>query len=83
MHDTKNFEYLLLVNNKLSLIYCEIKRVIYKIILNIISSQTNYTNRIICKLVDDTSKQIHFSFEKYLQKNIQSIQFKSVATIVL
>ncbi len=34
IQDTKNFEYLLLINNKLFLTYCEIQQTIYKIVLN-------------------------------------------------
>ena len=35
------------------------------------------------KLVDDVSKQVRFLFERYLQENIQSIQFKNTITIIL
>ncbi len=35
------------------------------------------------RLVDDVSEQIHFLFERYLQKRIQSTQFKSTITIMM
>ncbi len=44
---------------------------------------TEYINRIICRLIDDTSEQICSFFERCLQKRIQSIQFKSMITIVI
>ena len=65
MQDTKNFEYLFLVNNELSLTHCEVKRTIYKIALNKTLDQTNYINKIMYKFIDNISKQICFLFEKY------------------
>ena len=59
MQDTKNFEYLLLVNNRFLLTHREIKQAIYKVVLNKIFNQTNYTNKVMRKLVDDASKQVH------------------------
>ncbi len=83
MQDTKNFEYLFLVNNEFSLTYRKVKQVIYKIALDKIFDQINYINRVIYRLVDNVSKQIRSLFERYLQKNIQLIQFKSAITIIL
>ncbi len=51
--------------------------------LNKTSKHTEYTNKIMRRLVDDTSKQIHSFFEKCLQKRIQSTQFKNMITIVM
>lgn len=83
MQNIESFEYLLLVNNKFSLIYCEIRKIIYKITLDKISKQINYTNRIIRRLIDNALEQIYLLFERYFRENIQSTQFKSATTIVL
>ncbi len=83
MQNTESFEYLLLVNNKFSLIYREIRKIIYKITSDKISEQINYTNRIIRRLIDNASEQIYLLFERYFRENIQSTQFKSATTIVL
>jgi len=56
MQDTKNFEYLFLVNNEFSLTYRKVKQVIYKIALDKIFDQINYINRVIYRLVDNVSK---------------------------
>jgi len=83
MQNTESFEYLLSVNNKFSLIYREIRKIIYKITSDKISEQINYTNRIIRRLIDNASEQIYLLFERYFRENIQSTQFKSATTIVL
>jgi len=83
MQNTESFEYLLLVNNKFSLIYREIRKIIYKITSDKISEQINYTNRIIRRLINNASEQIYLLFERYFRENIQSTQFKSATTIVL
>ncbi len=63
--------------------HCKIKRVVYKMMLNKTSRHTEYTNRIMRRLVNDTSEQICSLFERCLQKRIQSTQFKSAITIVM
>jgi hypothetical protein len=83
MQNTESFEYLLLVNNKFSLIYREIRKIIYKITSDKISEQINYTNRIIRRLINNASEQIYLLFERYFRENIQLTQFKSATTIVL
>ncbi len=83
IQDTKNFEYLFLVDNKLCLTYRKIKQIIYKVVLNKIFDQTNYTNKVIRRLVDSILEQIYFLFKRYFQKSIQSAQFKNAITIVL
>ena len=83
MLNTEDFKYSLLIENDILLMHCKIKRVIYKMMLNKTLKHTEYTNKIMCKLIDDTSEQIHFLFERCLQKKIQSTQFKSVITIVM
>jgi len=65
MQNTKNFDYFFLIKDSVSLIYREIKKTIYKMIFDKISKYTNYTNRIMRKLVDDASKQIRLLFERY------------------
>ena len=70
MQKTKSFEYLLLINDKLFLMYREIKQVTYKIALNKIFKQISYINRIIRKLVDNALKQIRSLFERYLCKSV-------------
>lgn len=71
MQNTESFEYLLLVNNKFSLIYREIRKIIYKITSDKISEQINYTNRIIRRLINNASEQIYLLFERYFRENIQ------------
>ncbi len=83
MLNTINFEYLLLIEDDVSLIHHEIKRVIYKATSDKILKHTKYINKIMHRLVDNTSEQIHSLFERCLQKRIQSTQFKSVITIMM
>jgi len=66
MQDIEDFDYFFLIEDDVSLIYREIKRVTYKATLNKILKYTNYTNKVMCKFVNNTLKQIHFLFEKYL-----------------
>jgi len=83
MQDTKDFNYFSSIKDDILLIYREIKKVTHKIIFNKILKHTNYTNRVIRKLINNASKQIRSLFKKYLQERIQLIQFKSAITIVL
>ena len=83
MLNTENFKYSLLIENDASLMHCKIKRVIYKMMLNKTSKHTKYINKIMCKLINDVSEQIHFLFERCLQKRMQSTQFKSAVTILM
>jgi len=83
MLNTENFKYSLLIENDASLMHYKIKRVIYKMMLNKTSKHTKYINKIMCKLINDVSEQIHFLFERCLQKRIQSTQFKSAVTILM
>ena len=83
MLNIKDFKYSFLIENDASLMHHKIKRVIYKMMCNKISRYTEYINKIMRRLVDDVSEQIHFLFEKYLQKRIQSTQFKSTITIMM
>jgi len=82
MLNTINFEYSFLIENDVSLMHREIKRVVYKAASDKTSKHTRYTNRIMRRLVDDASEQIRSLFERCLQKRIQSTQFKSAVTIV-
>ncbi len=83
MLNTEDFKYLLLIENDASLMHHKIKKVIYKMMLNKTSRHTEYINKIMRRLVDDVSEQIHFLFKRCLQEKIQSTQFKSVITIVM
>ncbi len=83
MLNTEDFKYSFLIENDISLMHCKIKRIIYKTMLNKTSRYTEYINKIMRKLVDDTSKQIRSLFKRCLQKKIQSTQFKSVITIIM
>jgi len=56
MLNTKDFKYLLLIKNDVSLLYHKIKRVIYKMMLDKTSRYTEYINRIMCKFIDNTLK---------------------------
>ena len=83
MLNTENFKYLLSIENNVSLMHRKIKRVIYKIMLNKTSRHTKYINKIMRRLVNDTSEQIRSLFERCLQKRIQSTQFKNAITIMM
>jgi len=78
-----NFKYSLLIKDDASLIHHEIKRVIYKATSDKTLKHTKYTNKIMHRLIDNTSEQIHSLFERCLQKRIQSTQFKSAITIMM
>jgi len=83
MQNIKDFDYFSLIEDDVSLTYREIKRVTHKATLNKTLKYTNYTNKVIRKLVNNASKQIRFLFKRCFQKKIQLTQFKSAITIVL
>ncbi len=56
MLNTINFKYSLLIEDDASLMHCKIKRVIYKVTSDKTLKHTRYINRIMHKLVDDTSE---------------------------
>jgi len=56
MQDTKDFNYFSLIKDNVSLIYREIKRIMYKTTFNKISRYTNYINKIMRKLVNNALK---------------------------
>jgi len=56
MLNTEDFKYSLLIENDASLMHCKIKRIIYKMMLNKTLKHTEYTNKIMCRLVNDTSE---------------------------
>ena len=56
MLNTEDFKYLLSIKNDASLMHHKIKRVIYKMILNKTLKYTKYINRIMRRLVDNTSE---------------------------
>lgn len=66
MQDIKDFENLLLVKDNTLLIYCKIRKAIYKIIFNKILRYISYTNKIIYGIINSILKQIRLLFEKYL-----------------
>jgi len=78
-----NFKYSLLIENDALLMHHEIKRVIYKATSDKMLKHMKYINRIMRRLINDTSEQIHSLFERCLQKKIQSTQFKNAVTIVM
>jgi len=83
MLNTIDFKYSLSIEDDALLMHHEIKRVIYKVISDKMLKHTRYINRIMRRLIDDTSEQIRSLFERCLQKKIQSTQFKSIVTIVM
>ena len=83
MLNTEDFKYSLSIENDASLMHRKIKRIIYKMMLDKTLKHTEYTNRIMRRLIDDTSEQIRSLFERCLQKKIQSTQFKSAITIMM
>ena len=56
MLNTIDFKYSLLIEDDASLMHCKIKRVIYKATSDKTSRHTKYINRIMRRLVDDTSE---------------------------
>ncbi len=56
MLNTIDFKYSLLIENDVSLTHHEIKRVIYKATSDKMSRHTKYINKIMRRLVDDTSE---------------------------
>ena len=56
MLNTEDFKYLLSIKNDALLMHHKIKRVIYKMILNKTLKYTKYINRIMRRLVDNTSE---------------------------
>ncbi len=54
--NTEDFKYSLLIENDISLMHHKIKRVIYKMMLNKTLKHTEYINRIMRRLIDDTSE---------------------------
>jgi len=56
MLNTENFKYSFLIENDVLLTHCKIKRIIYKTMLNKTLKYTEYINRIMCRLVDNTLK---------------------------
>ena len=83
MLNTINFEYSFLIENDVSLMHHEIKRIIYKATSDKTSRYMKYINKIMRRLIDDTSEWIHSFFEKCLQKRIQLTQFKNTITIIM
>jgi len=61
-----DFKYSLLIEDDASLMHCKIKKVIYKVTSDKTLKHTKYINKIMRRLVNDTSKQIHFLFERCL-----------------
>jgi len=66
MQNIKDFDYFSLIKDNVLLIYCEIRRAMYKTTFNKILKYTNYINKIMRKLVNNASKQIRLLFKKYL-----------------
>ena len=83
MLNTINFKYSLLIEDDASLMHRKIKKVVYKVTFNKMLKHMKYTNKIMRRLINDVSEQIHSFFKRCLQKKIQSTQFKSAVTIVM
>jgi len=56
MLNTINFEYSFLIENDVSLMHHEIKRIIYKATSDKTSRYMKYINKIMRRLIDDTSE---------------------------
>ncbi len=83
MLNTIDFEYSLSIEDDASLMHRKIKRIIYKVTFDKTSRYIRYINKIMRRLVNDMSEQIHSLFERCLQKRIQLTQFKNTVTIVM
>jgi len=66
MQDIEDFNYFSLIEDNVSLIYCEIKRATHKAIFDKTLKYIDYTNRVMRKFVNNALKQIRFLFERYL-----------------
>ncbi len=56
MLNIEDFKYLLSIENDISLMHCKIKKVVYKMMFNKTSKHTEYINKIMCRLVNNTSE---------------------------
>ena len=56
MLNMKDFEYSFLIEDDASLMHCKIKRVIYKMTSDKTLKHTKYMNKVMRRLVDNTSK---------------------------
>ncbi len=56
MLNTKDFKYSLLIENDVSLMHYKIKKVIYKMMFNKTLKHTEYTNKIMRRLINDVLK---------------------------
>jgi len=56
MLNTINFKYSFLIEDDVLLMHHKIKKVIYKATFNKTSKHTRYTNKIMCKLINNTSE---------------------------
>ncbi len=66
MLNTIDFKYSLLIENDALLMHHEIKKVIYKVISDKTLRHTKYINRIMRRLVNNASEQVHSFFERCL-----------------
>ncbi len=66
MLNTIDFKYSLSIEDDVLLMHHEIKKVIYKVTSDKTSRYMRYINKIMCKLINDTSEQIHSFFERCL-----------------
>ena len=76
VNNTQNYNYVLLIKNDILIIKQEVKRAIYKIVLNKILGLSKVTNQILQYLVSIVLTQVQSLFAKYIKKRIQLIYFK-------
>ena len=83
MNDIKRFIYFSSTDDDKTMTRREIMKIVYKINLNKMSKINEIINKALRQLAQIIIKQIHFLFDKYIKKNIQSSHFKKVFIIML
>ena len=81
--DVAKFDYFSLINDETSMTHREIMKIIHKINLNKTFEINEIINKALQQLVRVIVKQIHFLFNKYIKKKIQSSHFKKIFIIML
>ena len=83
MKNVEKFDYFLSIDDEMSMSHREIMKIIHKINLNKIFEINKIINKALRQLARVIIKQIHFFFNKYIKKKIQSSHFKKIFTIML
>ena len=83
MKDAAKFNYFSSIDDETPMTRREIMKIIYKINSNKTFKINKIINKMLRQFVHVIVKQIHFFFDKYIKKEIQSSHFKKIFTIML